>query len=454
MMDSSNERLAAAPRPSSEDVAEAPAAPKPAAPKPVAVPQAKAPTSPAAPAKPAAKPAGKPAPPKPAPPKPAPAAAAAPEPAPVAVRPARMHARHWVLLSTFFFLVLAPFALATAYLYTRAADQYHSVVAFSIRSEEIGNAAAGLLGAMTQIGSGTATDADILFEYIRSQKIVEDIDDDLNLRTIYNRAEGDPVFTLGADATIEDLLTHWGRMVDVSFESGAGIIHVRANAFRPEDAQAIAEAILMESSLLVNRLSIQAREDAIRYAREELQEAEEHLHSLRQRLTEFRRANRIVDPTADVAGQMGLLNALQAELAQALVERDVLSSFADQRDQRMIQANRRIEAITARIDEERTNLGVAGGAEGALSDVIGAYEELRVDLEFANAAYTQTLAGLAGARAEARRQSRYLAPHIQPTLAESSLYPRRGLIAGLVGLFLMLGWGIVMLVYYNVRDNR
>jgi capsular polysaccharide transport system permease protein len=79
---------------------------------------------------------------------------------------------------------------------------------------------------------------------------------------------------------------------------------------------------------------------------------------------------------------------------------------------------------------------------------------LRVDLEFANAAYTQALAGLAAARAEARRQSRYLAAHVQPTLAQSSLYPRRALIAGLLGLFLLLGWGVVMLVYYNVRDNR
>ena len=86
--------------------------------------------------------------------------------------------------------------------------------------------------------------------------------------------------------------------------------------------------------------------------------------------------------------------------------------------------------------------------------MVGRYEELLVDLEFANTAYTQTLAGLAAARAEARRQSRYLAPHVQPTLAESALYPRRLLLAGLTGLFLLLGWGILMLVYYNVRDNR
>jgi len=371
------------------------------------------------------------------------------------VWPARMRARHWLVLASFVLLVLAPFAATTAYLYARAADQYHSEVAFSIRSEEIASAAAGLLGALTQIGSGTASDADVLYEYIRSQKIVEDIDDDVDLRAVYNLPQNDPIFTLGENATIEQLLGQWRRMVDVSFESGAGIIHVRANAFTPEDARAIATAVMIESGRLVNQLSDQAREDAIRFAREELDEAEENLHHLRQRLAEFRRANRIVDPTADVEGQMGLLNALQAELAQALVERDVLTSFADERDQRVVQASRRIEAITARIEDERANLGVAGPeAAGALSDVIGTFEELRVDLEFANAAYTQALAGLAAARAEARRQSRYLAAHIQPTLAQSALYPRRALIAGLTGLFLLLGWGILMLVYYNIRDNR
>jgi capsular polysaccharide transport system permease protein len=364
-----------------------------------------------------------------------------------------MRRRHLGLALSFALLVLAPVALSVAYLYARAADQYHSRVAFSIRSEEVGAAAAGILGALTQIGTGSASDTDILYEYIRSQRIVEEIDAELDLRALYNAPEGDPVFALGEDASIEDLHAYWNRMVDVSLDGNAGIIEVRANAFAPEDARAIAAAILARSSALVNRLSEQARGDAIRFAREELAEAEESLRALRQRLADFRRENRIVDPSADVAGQMGLLNALQSELAQALVERDVLLSFADARDQRVIQSDRRIEAITARIEAERDALD-RGGADGALADVVGAYEELLVDLEFANTAYTQALAGLAAARAEARRTSRYLAPHIQPTLAQTALYPRRARIAGLVALFLALGWGSLVLIYYNVRDNR
>ena len=131
-----------------------------------------------------------------------------------------------------------PFAVSVWYLYARAADQYHSEVAFSIRSEEAGtSAAAGLLGALTKIGSGSASDTDILFEYIRSQKIVEEIDAQIDLRAIYRRAAGDPVFALGGSPSIEALLREWRRMVEVSYDSGGGIIHVRANAFTPEDAR-------------------------------------------------------------------------------------------------------------------------------------------------------------------------------------------------------------------------
>jgi capsular polysaccharide transport system permease protein len=155
---------------------------------------------------------------------------------------------------------------------------------------------------------------------------------------------------------------------------------------------------------------------------------------------------------------MGLLTALQEELAKALVERDMLLTYADPADQRVKQAERRIIAISDRIEDERANLGVpdaaASGPGGAMPEVVGDFEALKVDLEFASQAYTQALANLTLARAEARRQSRYLAAHVEPTLAESSLYPRRAMLSGLTGLFLLLGWGVLMLVYYNVRDNR
>lgn len=363
--------------------------------------------------------------------------------------------RHYAGIASFLLLVLLPFAASVWYLYFRAEPEYHSDVSFSIRSEDSGAAAAGILGAITGISSGgSAAEPDILFEYIRSQEIVEAIDREIDLHAIFNRKPEDWVFALGEGKSIEELLSHWRRMVDVSYENHSGVIQVRATAFSPEDAQAITREVLDKSTALVNRLAEQARGDAIRYARVDLDEAEAHLRDVRRQMADFRREHQMVDPQADLEGQMGLLGALQQELAKALVERDMLLTYAEPDDPRVQQANRRITAISDRIEDERANLGVPGAKGGEMPQVVGDYEALKVDLEFASQAYTQALANLSASRAEARRQSRYLAAHVEPTIAESPLYPRRALLSGLVGLFLLLGWGVTMLVYYNVRDNR
>jgi capsular polysaccharide transport system permease protein len=355
-------------------------------------------------------------------------------------------------VASFILMVLLPAGGATTYLYTRAADQYHSTTAFSVRSEQIAAAAAGILGAITQMGSGTASDINVLFDFIRSQRIVEIIDAKLDLRTMFNRHPDDLWFSLGKDASIEDLLAYWRRMVSVDL-SNAGIIEVRVNAFTPEDAHAIAVEILAESGKIINQLSDQAHEDAVKFSREEMGVTESKLREARQNLADFRHEHHMIDPSGDVQGQVGILNALQAELARAMVERDMILSYADAKDQRVVQADRRITAISGRIEAER-NAMESGGVDGTLPEVVGQYEALRVDLEIASTAYTHALAGLAASETEARRQSRYLAAHIQPTLAEKSLYPRRATLAVMVTLFLALGWSIMLLIYYNVRDNN
>jgi capsular polysaccharide transport system permease protein len=109
------------------------------------------------------------------------------------------------------------------------------------------------------------------------------------------------------------------------------------------------------------------------------------------------------------------------------------------------------------IEKERGKFGVGAGAKTGAQDystLVGEYERLVVDREFAEKAYVSALSTFDAAQAEARRQSRYLAAYTRPTLAERSLYPQRGLLTLLVAVFAFLTWAIVVLVYYSVRDRR
>jgi capsular polysaccharide transport system permease protein len=155
---------------------------------------------------------------------------------------------------------------------------------------------------------------------------------------------------------------------------------------------------------------------------------------------------------------MGLLTTLQAQLADALIEQDLLRETTRSDDSRLLQGERRIVVIEARIEEERRKLGLGGGAGGAggrvFADLVGEYETLVVDLEFAEQSYTAALAAFDAARNEARRQSRYLAAHVRPTLAERAEYPQRLLVLSLIALFSVLFWAIVVLTGYALRDRR
>ena len=151
---------------------------------------------------------------------------------------------------------------------------------------------------------------------------------------------------------------------------------------------------------------------------------------------------------------MGLVTNLQAQLAEALIQLDLLQETARENDPRITQAERLITVIETRIAAERAVLGDTGNGRTGIADLVGEYERLLVDLEFAETAYTTSLASFDGARNEARRQSRYLAAHIRPTLAERAQYPDRPMTLAVITLFAFLIWSVVVLLAYSLRDRR
>ncbi len=367
----------------------------------------------------------------------------------------RMRTRHWGLLASLVLLVLLPATASAWYLWMRAADQYASYVGFSVRKQEAASAL-DMLGGFAAISGSSSADTDILYEYMRSPGLVADIDADLNLRALWSKPAGDPVFRYAAPGTIEDLLDHWQRMVRVSYDSGTHLIEVRVLAFAPEDATAIASALFIRSGAMINRLSDIAREDTIRHARTDLTESEARLAQARRLLTAFRNRTQIVDPGADVQGQTGLLAKLQDQLAEALIDVDLMTPQMRAGDHRLEQAQARVRVIGARIAAERKTLGLGpdGGTGSAYAEVVGEFERLSSDVEFAAESYHAARAAYDAAVAEARRQGRYLAAHIAPTRAESARFPQREMLLALVTLFLFLGWATLALAFYALRDRR
>lgn len=354
-------------------------------------------------------------------------------------------------------MILLPVVMTTLYLLIFAQPQFASQVGFTIRREEGGSASELMGGLSSLMGSPAQSDADLLFEYVQSQEIVERISTHFDLQGHYSHTwPWDPVFSIWPSATIEDLHSFWSRMVRITYNQASGLMLAQVLARDPVSAQQIAVLIVSESELMINRLNETAQRDATRNAENDLETALDRLRQARASLASFRVRTQIVDPQADFEVRMGVINTLQQQLAETLVEHDLLMmQTGDSGDPRLGQLQRRIEVLRNRINEERNSFAqVEVGSDGVdYPTMIAQYEGLVVDKTFAEASYQASMAALDAARSNAARQTLYLENFIQPSFAQRAQYPRTFVIIALTLAFTTLLWSIVALVYYSLRDR-
>lgn len=380
-------------------------------------------------------------------------------------RSARMRWRHVVLLMAFLLMVPGPVGLTGWYLWTRAQPQFASEFGFVIHSETEASTG-GLLASLPAVGAlggSSSRDTDVLARFLRSPGLVAEIDQRLDLKVLWAAGyDRDPVFALRPGGTIEDLTRYWRRMVSVHYDYSAGLMEVEVRSFDPDSARAIALAIEGASSRLINRLSGIARRDRLAHATRELQLAETTLTQARQDLTSFRAEQRLIDPMTNLAGDLQVIADLQRQLAEETVARDVLKQTlaagqnATRREEsgdfRVKQSDRKIAVIRQRIEEERDKLGGETGRQ-SYAQIMGEFERLTVTVDIAQQAFAAALTARELARAEADRQSRYVATYARAGLPERSLYPRKFQIIGMIAAGAFLMWSIMMLVVYGLRDR-
>lgn len=370
---------------------------------------------------------------------------------------ATLKPRHRNTLIGFVAFVLLPLFVISIYLFGFAQNQYASEAGFSVRKEE-GPTSVDAIGGLAQLTGAASPDAEILYDFIKSQELVDQIDKDLGLEKIFGRNYGrDPFYSLASNSTIEDKVDYWASVVRIEYNESSGLIRLQVRAFTPEEAQEVARAVMANSSAMINQLSIAAREDATRYARDDFAKAVERVKVVREAITEFRMRTQVVDPAADIQSQMGLMSTLEGQLAASLIDLDMLQDVAKTSDPRVEQAERRIDVINRRLAAERKKFGIggSGGPDGRnYAAIVAEYERLVVDRSVAEEAFKSATLLLDTALAEAQRKSRYLAAHVEPTLAQSALYPRTGLILLVSAFLLTMLWAMATLIYYSIRDRR
>ena len=373
---------------------------------------------------------------------------------------------------SFLALVIVPTVLVGWFYNTMASSQYQSETRFAVRGTDA--SPLSLLGFSALPGnSSQGGDAYIVNDYVNSAQVLRDLIEEqgLDVRKFFAGENVDPVYRIDPNMPLEEFLWYWEWMTDVDFNSTTQITTFRVNAFSAEDAGTITAAVLKAAAKLVNELSTEAQTQLIRTAQEEVDRTEARLTQARRALLQFRDTEQQLDPKLQAESDQSLITGLEKELIELRARRSALLSTVNRNSPSVRVLDRQIAAAQAQLDAQRSNIGTGAAkpAEGrrsrrrqqeaqaaavrTRSRQLNEYEGLQIEREFAEKAYTSALSSLETSQAEARKQERYFAIVVEPTVPSVALYPYR-IVNTIIGfaIFFVL-WLFVYLIFQSVRDH-
>lgn len=363
-------------------------------------------------------------------------------------------ARFFGSLNIWFWAIVGlPTLIAGVYFFGIASDLYSSEVKFIVRGPSKGpsSAISSMLGSAGV--SGGSEDTYAVLDYITSRDAARRLEREVDLRGLLSRPEGDLVTRFPGvwfwRHDFESLYWSYQRFISVERDTQSGVSTLVVKAYRPEDAQRIARALLDFSEQLVNQLNERSRQDLVGAFQREVEQTEQQIAKIGTQLTAYRIEQKMLDPKSAATGPVELLAQMNSQQTNARAQlAELIRNSPNSPQIPLIQT--RIASLDKLIAEQRTKIT---GDNNSVATALTEYERLDVQKLLAEKTLGSTLASLESAKLEAQKQQLYLETIAQPNLADYPLYPKRATSFATVVVSCLLAYGIAWLLIASVREH-
>ncbi len=347
-------------------------------------------------------------------------------------------------------VVVIPTLLSVVYYGLIASDVYISESRYVVRSPD--RPMANPLGVILGGGgfNNAQNDTYTVQDFVLSRDAMAALQDKLNLREAFARGDWFSRFPgLSFDRSNEHMHQYYQTRVQVRQDSITGTATLQVRAFAPQEAHQINQHLLEMGEELVNRLNERSRQDMIRFAANEVAEAERKAKDAALTLSTYRNQSGVLDFERQAAIPLQQIAKLQDELISTRSQLAQLQMLASSNPQIPV-LRQRIDMLEAQIQREQSR--ITGGG-GSLASKAAEFQRLTLEQEFADRQLASALGSLEQARSEAQRQQLYLERIVQPNLPDAAMEPRRlrGVLTVLV--LSLMAWAVLVMVRAGVREH-
>ncbi|WP_298017974.1 Wzz/FepE/Etk N-terminal domain-containing protein [uncultured Castellaniella sp.] len=352
-------------------------------------------------------------------------------------------------------IVIIPMILAIVYYALLADSRYVSQAQVAVRQTngESSQALPGLAMMLTGTNPTSREETLYLREYIRSQDMLDALNAQLDWTAHFADRWRDPLYWLPADATTEDQLTFYQRLVNAQFDEETGLLMVTVEALDPAFAQDSLAFILKASEVFVNELSHRMAREQVRFAEDELARAHRDYETERNQILDFQRQNQFLDAGEAAKKRAAIIGELESRLVTAHAELKALNARLAGDAPAVRTKQTEIRALEQQLAVENKRL-LSDQGQNNLNVVAAQFRKLEVDGKIAEETYKLSVVALQSARIEASKKIRSLVTVVSPNLPDEALYPRRLYNLFTLLIVLLLVYGITRFIIASIEDHR
>ncbi|WP_161593963.1 capsule biosynthesis protein [Campylobacter armoricus] len=353
-----------------------------------------------------------------------------------------------------FKIVLILTAFVVFYYVFIAANRYVSESVLSVKSTTGDSGAITGIAALLTNNSFSSDDINYLKSYIHSLDMLNILEEKIQIRELYQKQKLDFFYSISSSADQEDFLKYYKNRVKITQENSAnGLLRVEVEGFNPQSAHLIASTIVKESEKFINEISHKTARDQMQFAEEELLQFKKRYQKAKDELLAFQNKYGVFDPLKQAEGALKLIGELESKIAAKEAELLMMQSYINDNAPQIITIKSEITALKKQLQKEKSKVSSPKSSQ-KLNDLAAKFQDLTIEVGFAESAYTAALKAYEGARIEALRKIKQVVIVQSPSLPQSAKYPES--LYNILTAFMILSliFGIVKFIKMIIEEHR
>lgn len=342
--------------------------------------------------------------------------------------------------------------LAIAYWGLIASDRYVSEARIVIdRTDMAGGQGADFVALIT--GGNKGNDLMLLREHLRSVDMLNKLDAKLDLRGHYSDRQYDFISRMWfQDSSQEFFHRHFLGRVGIEMDNVAGVLRIRAQAYTPEMAQAIAVSLVEEGEAFMNEMAHRLAREQVAFLEKQVAQIGERVLKARTAVVEYQSAKGLVSPQASIEAIAAIVAKLEGQIAELKAKQQAMMGYLSPKAPEIAQLTLQIGALERQLREEQARLASPKGS--TLSRTVEEFQRMQMEAEFAQDLYRNALAALEKGRIEAIRTLKKVSILQSPTRPQYPLEPRRIYNITIFAISVFVLVGIIQMLIAIIRDHR